>query len=121
MRNPQKQNCAIIFIINLTIIKALKKNPYCFVIKENNSVVSVAQSSRENDTHIAINHVYTMPGYRKRGCASAIVAYLSRLIQQKGKIPTLFTDLSNPAANKAYKNVGFVEKSPVDEIFLNWN
>ena len=101
--------------------KKLLNNPYCFVIKENSIVVAVAQSSRENDSHIAINHVYTMPEHRKKGYASAIVAHISELILKKGKIPTLYTDLSNPSSNQAYKNVGFVEQAPVDEISLKWD
>lgn len=96
-------------------------NPYFFVIKQNQTVVATAQSSRETETHMAINQVYTKPEFRGRGFAAALVAYISELIFQKGKIPSLYTDLANPSSNKAYKNVGFVERGRVDEITLTWN
>lgn len=70
---------------------------------------------------MAINQVYTKPEFRGRGFAAALVAYISELIFQKGKIPSLYTDLANPSSNKAYKNVGFVERGRVDEITLTWN
>ena len=50
-----------------------------------------------------------------------MVAHIGKIIIQKGKIPALYTDLSNPSSNKAYKNVGFIEKGKVDEITLTWN
>lgn len=96
-------------------------DPNFFVIKQNNTVVATAQSSRETDTHISINQVYTKPEYRGQGFAAALVAHISKIIIQKGKIPALYTDLSNPSSNKAYKNVGFIEKGKVDEITLTWN
>ena len=96
-------------------------NPLFFVIKQNNHVVATAQSARKTSTHIAINQVYTMPKYRGKGVASALVAYISELIIKAGKIPALYTDLSNPSSNKAYKNVGFIEKGKVDEITLTWS
>lgn len=92
-----------------------------FVIKENNHVVALACSARETQKHVAINHVYTRPAYRCHGFAAVLVANISRLILNEGKIPLLYTDLSNPASNKAYKNIGFVERGKVDEITLNWN
>jgi predicted GNAT family acetyltransferase len=37
---------------------------------------------------------------------------------QNGKTPTLYTDVSNPSSNTAYKNIGYVEQSPIDEVSL---
>lgn len=123
MANFEKECFNRVVTPNSLIEKAKNKleNPYFFVIKQNNSVVATAQSSRETDTHIAINQVYTMPEYRGQGFAAALVAYISNLIIQTGKTPALYTDLSNPSSNKAYKNVGFIEKGKVDEITLTWN
>ncbi len=104
----------------ITIAEKLLNNQYCFVIKDEDKVVAMAQSTRETDRYIAVSRVYTMPEYRKKGYASAIVAHISKLILDNGKIPTLYTDLSNPSSNTAYKNVGFVEQSPVDEVTLEW-
>lgn len=104
----------------ITIAEKLLNNQYCFIVKAEDEVVAMAQSTRETDRYIAVSRVYTMPEYRKKGYASAIVAHISKLILDKGKIPTLYTDLSNPSSNTAYKNVGFVEQSPVDEVTLEW-
>lgn len=35
-----------------------------------------------------------------------------------GKTPVLYIDLANPASNKAYKNVGFIECGKVSEILF---
>lgn len=90
-------------------------NPLFFVIKDNESVVAMAQGTRESKTHIAINEVYTKKEYREKGLASRIVEHISRVIQDKGKIPLLYTDTKNPASNKAYKNVGFEERGRIVE------
>lgn len=97
------------------------QNPYFFIIKQDSLVASIAQSSRETDFHMAINQVYTKPEFRGRGFAAALTYYISDLIMKRGKIPTLYTDLSNPYSNKAYKKVGFVEKGKIDEITITWD
>lgn len=99
----------------------LLNDRYCRIIKENGNVVAMARSSRENQEFVAINGVYTLPEHRKKGYASAIVAHISNLILQNGKIPALYTDLSNPSSNTAYKNIGFIEQAPIDQIYLNWS
>ncbi len=98
----------------------LLNNQYCFIVKDEDKVVAMAHGTRETEKFVAVSRVYTFPAYRKKGYASAIVAHISKLILDKGKIPTLYTDLSNPSSNAAYKNVGYVEQSPVDEVTLEW-
>jgi GNAT superfamily N-acetyltransferase len=97
------------------------ENPWFFVIKQQESVVATAQSRRETEKHMAINLVYTKPEYRGRGFAAALVAHISKLILERGKTPILYTDLANPASNRAYQNVGFIKRGKVDEVTLNWN
>lgn len=101
--------------------KSYINNPMFFVIKEKEKVVSMACSTRETETHRAVNQVYTKPEYRGQGFASAIVAHICKLIFNSGKFPLLYTDLSNPSSNKAYKNIGFIERGKIDEITLNWS
>ena len=91
-----------------------------FVIRQNGKAVSMAKSARETEKHMAINEVYTLPSYRGQGFAAAIVAHIGKLILDEGKIPLLYTDLSNPSSNKAYINVGFQPRGRVDEIKLEW-
>ena len=94
--------------------------PLGFVIRQDGRPVAMAKCSRETATHAAVNEVYTLPEYRCRGYAAALVAHISGLILKSGKIPLLYTDLSNPASNKAYTGVGFVPRGRVDEIRLEW-
>lgn len=95
--------------------------PISFVLQYENKIVSIACSVTETPKYAAINHVYTRPEYRGRGFAAAIVAYICNLIFDSGKIPLLYTDLSNSSSNKAYKNVGFVACGKVDEVILHWS
>lgn len=101
--------------------KKLLSDRYCRIIKENGKAVAMARSSRENQEFVAINGVYTVPEHRKKGYASAIVAHISNLILQNGKTPALYTDLSNPSSNTAYKNIGFTEQAPIDQVNLDWS
>lgn len=94
------------------------KNPQSFVIRQNGKPVAMAKIARKTEKHVAINEVYTLPEHRCCGFAGAIVAHICKLIIAEGKIPMLYTDLSNPSSNKAYTNVGFVPCGRVDEIKL---
>lgn len=96
-------------------------NERSFVVKDNGKVIALASASRESDKYIAVNKVYTAPEYRGQGLAGAIVSNICKTIFASGKIPLLYTDLSNPWSNKAYKNIGFVECGKVDEVTLTWN
>lgn len=104
----------------IDIASKLLNNQYCFIVKDEDSVVTMAHGTRETEKYVAVSRVYTLPAYRKKGYASAIVAHISDLILQNGKTPTLYTDMSNPSSNTAYKNVGYVEQSPIDEVTLEW-
>lgn len=62
-----------------------------------------------------INMVYTLPGSRKRGYATSLVAALSRRLLGSGKgFCLLYTDLSNPASHDLYRKIGY---KPI----LDWN
>lgn len=45
-----------------------------------------------------------------------IVSELCQIIIKEQRTPVLYTDSSNPASNKAYKNVGFVEIGQVTQM-----
>ena len=91
-----------------------------WVIKDKGIVVATAEIARENSTHIGVSGVYVKPEYRCQGLAAALVAHICEYIKEQGKIPSLYTDLSNPSSNKAYINVGFVKCGKVDEVNLSW-
>lgn len=101
--------------------RELVKDPWLFVIKQQGSVAATAKGGRETGRHMAVNLVYTKPAYRGRGFAAALTAHLSSLILKKGKTPVLYTDVTNPASNQAYQNIGFVKRGRVDEVTLSWD
>ena len=63
-----------------------------------------------------VNAVYTPPGLRGRGYASACVAALSQKLLDEGRrYCFLFTDLANPTSNRIYQAVGYEAVVDVDE------
>jgi uncharacterized protein len=71
--------------------------------------VSMAAAARPLRQSISISRVYTPPGHRRRGYATALVADLSRRQLEAGwKLCALFTDLANPTSNSIYQKIGYV-------------
>ncbi len=91
-------------------------NQYFFVIKEDGVIAAMATGKFEDENHVAISKVYTKEEYRNRGYAGALVAHISKMIQDKGKTPILYTDKSNPYSNRAYINVGFQPRGSVTRV-----
>lgn len=54
-----------------------------------------------------IGPVYTPPRHRGHGYASAAVAEVSRLLQDRGARVCLFTDQANPTSNGIYQRLGY--------------
>ena len=70
--------------------------------------VTMACAARPTSNGIAVNLVYTPPGYRKKGYATSCVAKLSAELLGRGyKFCTLFTDLKNPVSNDIYQKIGY--------------
>ncbi|MBU5438733.1 GNAT family N-acetyltransferase [Tissierella sp. MSJ-40] len=110
------------FNINTTIDKQIEiareyiLSDNFYVWKVGNKIVSMANIAHRSPRHGRINEVYTPLSQRKKGYASALVSEISKIIYRENRIPMLYTDLSNPASNKAYKNVGFIECGRVNQI-----
>jgi GNAT superfamily N-acetyltransferase len=69
---------------------------------------SMAAHTRRTTHGIAINAVYTPPGWRGRGYATGCVATLSaRLLDEGRKFCVLFTNLANPTSNAIYTRIGY--------------
>lgn len=81
-----------------------------------NEIVCMANVAHRSPRHTRINEVYTPHQKRKKGYASALVAKLSKNIINEGRIPMLYTDLTNPDSNKVYKGVGYIECGKVNQI-----
>lgn len=54
-----------------------------------------------------VSMVYTPPELRGRGYASAVTAYISKLLLDRGLQVCLYTDLANPTSNKIYAAIGY--------------
>jgi uncharacterized protein len=70
--------------------------------------VSIAGFAGPTGTGIRIGPVYTLPEHRRCGYATALVADLSAQLLERGyERCFLFTDLSNPTANRIYARIGY--------------
>lgn len=80
-----------------------------FVWEDAGEVVAMASVVRPTPSTLTINNVYTPPAKRKRGYAGALTAACTQWIRvEHGRSHAcLFTDLANPASNRAYTRVGF--------------
>jgi predicted GNAT family acetyltransferase len=54
-----------------------------------------------------VGPVYTPPEHRGHGYASALTAFVSRRILDRGSAACLYTDLANPTSNKIYAAIGY--------------
>jgi hypothetical protein len=70
--------------------------------------VSMSAHSGPTGSGIRINAVYTPPGHRRNGFASALVAAQSQALLDDGyRFCFLFTDLANATSNKIYESIGY--------------
>ncbi len=77
-------------------------------IWEDGGPVSMAASAGPTPNGIRVNLVYTPPGLRGRGYASACVAAVSQHLLDTGRsFCFLYTDLENPTSNRIYQNIGY--------------
>lgn len=87
-----------------------------YLWRVNNEIVGMANAAHSSERHVRINEVYTSPKHRNKGYAAALISEICKIALSKSKIPMLYTDLSNPASNKAYKKAGFIECGEVNEV-----
>jgi predicted GNAT family acetyltransferase len=79
-----------------------------FYLWQDGEPVSVAMKNRPTRTGISLSMVYTPPGLRGRGYATACVGELSRRLLASGWVfCALFADLANPISNHVYQKIGF--------------
>jgi len=78
-------------------------------------VVSLAGHAGETPNGARVGPVYTPPGLRGRGYASALTAALTAQLLQRLQFCFLFTDRANPISNSIYQRIGY---RPVTDITL---
>lgn len=89
-----------------------------FFLSDGKNKVSMANLLFDSPRYGAINYVYTPPEFRGRGYASQIVYHLCHMILDRGLIPMLYTDKSNPTSNKIYTDLGFRYRGDLKEFAL---
>lgn len=97
--------------------ESVKREIDCFaVVREAGRIVSIAKKARETEYLCSVTGVYTLDEYRGRGLAARVVARLTREILESGKVPYLFVDAANDAANRLYLRLGYEYMEPRLEI-----
>lgn len=86
-----------------------------FLHEANGKIVSMANIAHRASGYARINSVYTSPEQRGKGYAGMLMTSLCEEIFNEELIPVLFTDASNPASNKVYQRIGFVECGEIEQ------
>jgi GNAT superfamily N-acetyltransferase len=82
---------------------------------QDGEVVSLAGIGSPTPNGVRVGPVYTPPGRRGRGYASALVAGISQAALDAGRtFCFLFTDLANPTSNHIYETIGYRPVRDVD-------
>lgn len=89
-------------------------NLYLWVV--DGKPVSMANIAHRSARLARINAVFTPIDQRKNRYASALVAELCATLEKEKLIPALYADISNPASNKVYQNIGFLKSGKIAEI-----
>jgi len=83
-------------------------NGRLFILEDEGMPASMANITRELQSLCCVGGVYTPPWLRGRGCATACVAEVSRLMLESGFARcVLYTDLANPTSNSIYQKIGY--------------
>lgn len=78
-------------------------------------VVTLTGYGGPTPNSMRIGPVYTPPAFRRKGYATALVAYISQHLLTTGRqFCTLFTDLGNPTSNHIYQVIGYYPVSDID-------
>ncbi len=86
-------------------------------IWEDGAPAAMAGATGPTPRGIRIGAVYTPPGRRRRGYASALVAALSQAQLDAGRQRCfLYTDLGNPTSNHIYQQIGYAPVVDIAEL-----
>lgn len=79
-----------------------------YVLKVEDTVVSMCTSARKLGKGCSINAVYTVPKHRGKGYCKSLMAQVCELLLKDGnQYICLYVDQANPISNAAYEKVGF--------------
>ncbi|RKD22478.1 hypothetical protein SAMN02745883_00666 [Caminicella sporogenes DSM 14501] len=100
-RNPKTIN-----ELKSTIYDRLDEEEYLYLLDGDN-IVSQGIIQTTTSKINQIGGVYTLPQYREKGYAKAIVSKLCKEAIKRNKIPTLIVSKTNERAKKVYRGLGF--------------
>jgi pyruvate,phosphate dikinase len=63
---------------------------------------------RPNGQLASLGAVYTRPEYRRRNYAENLVYHVTKIAQDKGYLPMLYTDADYAASNACYEKIGYI-------------
>lgn len=91
-------------------VTKIKNQEIYLWLDEKNEPVSMNLVGRPTRNGISVSGVYTPKHLRKKGYATAVVAYTSQKMLDLGKnFCVLYTDVANPTSNKIYQKIGYRE------------
>lgn len=97
-------------------IKRLERGTY--YVWKNVSGKIVAQATYIiTDGNAKISGVYTLPDERGKGYAANLIYILTNKVLSLGNHVSLYTDYKYIPSNKAYKNVGYIDK----DVLINFS
>ncbi len=82
-----------------------------YLVKIGGACIAKAGTNAQGLNWDQIGGVYTLPEWRGKGIASALVAFIGRERMQRGRKIALFVKITNDFAQKAYKKAGFSSKT----------
>lgn len=86
------------------------------VIRQDGKIVAIAANKRQTNTLASISDVYTLPKYRCKGLSCKVVTFLTKEILNRGKLPYLFVEKTNPISNHLYQKIGYEYVTPQFEL-----
>lgn len=89
-----------------SVYERIGEEEYLYLL-DKDKVVAQAVIKTTTSKINQIEGVYTLPEYRGKGYAKAIVSKLCKNIMDKGKLPALIVSKTNESAKKAYEKIGF--------------
>lgn len=81
--------------------------------RDGGRVVAMARLAHQTERYARIATVVTDRAFRNRGYAGMVVKAFSDRLLARGITPMLYADARNPASNRAYQRIGFVETGRV--------
>lgn len=80
---------------------------HCYLWKDEQGISQTLCSYNINGEKGSVSHVITRKEARRHGYASNLVYYVTKQIQNEGRIPVLYTDGEYPASNACYEGIGY--------------